>query len=218
VLAAETSHLDVVKDTPVGGSAIRVLPGQYFDAETGKHHNYFRDYDPALGRYIQSDPIGLSGGINTYGYVWQSPLLFMDPFGLECWWNDQGNVEQCRPTGMRRQKPTRKYTTKEFFPAPDPNSPSITAAPKPPMPQPGIQLVWRTVFREVGYWEAEMSCFVWSAMICKDDCGKLIFIPGPRETGKKWEPGPGYEETSYGPWSNVQAPSGPYDFSGPRRR
>jgi len=48
----------------------------------GAHYNYFRDYDPAIGRYVQSDPIGLRGGINTYGYVGAHPLIALDPFGL----------------------------------------------------------------------------------------------------------------------------------------
>ena len=57
------------------------FPGQYYDVETGLHYNYFRDYDPSIGRYVQSDPIGLYDGTNTYAYAYASPLVNSDPTG-----------------------------------------------------------------------------------------------------------------------------------------
>jgi len=58
------------------------LPGQYYDAESGLHYNYFRDYDPSLGIYKQSDPIGVEGGLNTYVYLGSAPITDSDFYGL----------------------------------------------------------------------------------------------------------------------------------------
>jgi RHS repeat-associated protein len=57
--------------------------GQYFDRESNLHYNYYRDYDPLVGRYIQSDPIGLDGGVNPFSYVENSPVEAVDPDGLQ---------------------------------------------------------------------------------------------------------------------------------------
>ena len=92
-------------ETPNGGQAFKYnlrFPGQIYDAITGHHYNYFRDYDPKLGRYMQADPIGLNGGLNRYGYVGQSPLMFIDPFGLERFYgedrvNELLKKNQCDP-------------------------------------------------------------------------------------------------------------------------
>ncbi|WP_243391189.1 RHS repeat-associated core domain-containing protein [Xanthomonas prunicola] len=78
---------------PDSDGAVLVLdmrfPGQRFDAASGLNQNYFRDYDSATGRYGQSDPLGLRGGISTYAYVGLNPFYASDLFGLESpgWWS-----------------------------------------------------------------------------------------------------------------------------------
>lgn len=59
------------------------FPGQLSDEAAGLNQNYFRDYDSSVGRYVQSDPIGLEGGVSTYAYVQSTPFTSVDPYGLQ---------------------------------------------------------------------------------------------------------------------------------------
>ncbi|MGD9582225.1 MAG: RHS repeat domain-containing protein [Lysobacterales bacterium] len=59
------------------------FPGQQYDPETGLHYNTFRDYEPGVGRYVESDPIGLGGGPSTFGYSLQNPGVYFDFDGLQ---------------------------------------------------------------------------------------------------------------------------------------
>lgn len=81
------------------------FPGQYADKETGLAYNMARDYSTEIGRYVQSDPIGLVGGLNTYLYVHADPLSRIDPKGLldcfnsrDCYGQADANYKSCKGT------------------------------------------------------------------------------------------------------------------------
>ncbi len=125
------------------------FPGQYFDVEDGLHQNWFRDYDPSTGRYIESDPIGLRGGINPYQYAGDNAIRLFDQMGLatsggsgQCDSKKDDCIKRCSELAL----PTGDYGIRFFrclqtcmgeYPWPEwkkyfPNAQQMTPGPLPP--------------------------------------------------------------------------------------
>jgi RHS repeat-associated protein len=68
---------------PSGSVTVNLrMPGQYYDSESGLFYNWNRYYNPAIGRYISSDSLGIAGGLNTFGYAGQNPVMWIDPWAF----------------------------------------------------------------------------------------------------------------------------------------
>jgi RHS repeat-associated protein len=101
----EPFGVNVPDEDPDGNSVTLefplAFPGQYADMETNLYYNYYRDYDPSLGSYKQSDLIGLKGGLNTYVYVNADPLRLSDLFGLYSkYWHHKFTVDGALGAGL----------------------------------------------------------------------------------------------------------------------
>jgi len=95
---------------PTGTAEVNLrFAGQYFDAESGLHYNWNRYYNSATGRYVSSDPIGLEGGINTYGYVEANPLMYIDPEGFA----KKKKPKGYGPSGGSEHKKKKRKSTKK---------------------------------------------------------------------------------------------------------
>jgi RHS repeat-associated protein len=112
--ASDPFMMSALPPTPAMGLR---FPGQYFDGETSLQYNYFRDYDPSLGRYTESDPIGIDGGVNTFAYVGADPIRYLDSLGLQ---------EEDLPAPDLDREIERNREALEPPPAPESKPPSCT--------------------------------------------------------------------------------------------
>ncbi len=209
------ANQDPDSDTNLVNVRLR-FPGQYLDEETGLHYNYFRAYDPIAGRYIESDPIGLQAGLNTYSYVRGQPTVGIDPFGL-AYENANGGPcplltypEYCefvpdsdRPeevaTGVRKQVEDGSRVWEGVLPGWDYSQdlPSPIRIRRGIMPNPGLQIGPTSdtkkgnEFRIVhswGHYEVKYQSLQKGRCRCSDSCGIITWFQGAVKRREFWRP------------------------------
>ena len=126
---------DVPNNNPTGQGAFDFplrFPGQYFDRETNLAYNWYRDYDPTIGRFVEADPLGFIDGPSLFAFVRLNPLIFADPTGRSVWgWIKKKGSEKGLAGGLGAElggQCAKKACKKNWGqPAPEPDATQICA-------------------------------------------------------------------------------------------
>jgi RHS repeat-associated protein len=192
------------------------FPGQRFDVSSGLNYNYFRDYEPSTGRYIQSDPIGLHGGASTFSYGMGSPLATIDLLGLaetcrteaarQTEWYNTGNERHSVITESKISGfciPLAKFgASRGIDPSPDAGAYIRQRRFLPPGAPPlAIELfvVCRSKYLQTFMIMIEQAMVTANSRVCRDDCGTVtsqIFLND--YTSLQWTDGEVRQQTFWG--------------------
>lgn len=196
-----------VDNTPTITNNLR-FPGQYFDQETQTHYNFFRDYDPKTGRYVQGDPVRFAGGMNFYAYALAAPTRFIDVMGLlpDCRDVPLSFETRRRRTGQRRNvKVSDEYSRIEGLRVepgnnlqpgaewPDRRNPNHPLRPCIAISVGKVIIVRQFYTLQTG--EEEVVYFIPVQRYChelrQNDCGEMVDIrfdyKAEKETQRQWE-------------------------------
>ena len=91
-----------------------MFTGREYDAETGLYYYRARCYDPAIGRFLQTDPIGYKGGINLYSYCSNNPIIYVDPLGLDYWIEGPSSGEPAGHQSINVGDPNGEYNSYSY--------------------------------------------------------------------------------------------------------